>query len=373
MDTRIDFLYMSEQDMIDAGVTDMHNCIEVMTEMFRLLGKGDYVMGGKNRNSHGIMITFPKTSEFPNMPTDGPDRRYMSMPAYLGGDFDVCGDKWYGSNKENTKTGLPRSILMFTLNDKNSGAPLAYQSANLLSAVRTGAIPGVCAKFLSKQDSKVLGIVGPGVVSRTSSMAILDACPSIDTVKIYGRREITATTLADFLKDRFPQVKNFIICDSMENAIRESDVICIATSGSGSDPYIKEEWIKPGALLTLPASIKLDDDFIVNRARNVVDNWKMYEAWKDEYDYPYYQAVDMLGVYYLDLIHDGKMKGDQIDNLGDIIAGRIEGRKSDDEIILFTTGGMPVEDVAWGYTMYKNALKKGIGTKLNLWEKPSMF
>ncbi len=82
MDTKIDFLYMSEQDMVDAGVTDMHKCIEVMTEMFKLLGKGDYRMGSGNSNSHGIMMTFPKNPQFPNMPADGPDRRFMSMPAY---------------------------------------------------------------------------------------------------------------------------------------------------------------------------------------------------------------------------------------------------------------------------------------------------
>lgn len=74
------------------------------------------------------------------------------------------------------------------------------------------------------------------------------------------------------------------------------------------DPYVEVEWIKPGALLILPASIKFDDDFILKRARNVVDNWSMHEAWRAEHDYPYYQAVDMLGVYYLDLIHEGKMK-----------------------------------------------------------------
>ena len=81
----------------------------------------------------------------------------------------------------------------------------------------------------------------------------------------------------------------------------------------------------------------------------------------------------MLAVYYLDLIHDRKMDETIIEDLGDIINGTIEGRKSDDEIILFTTGGMPIEDVAWGYTVYRQAIEKGIGTKLNLWESPAMY
>ena len=373
MDTRIDFIYLSEQDMIEAGVTDMHHCIEVMIELFKILGRGDYVMGSKNRNSHGIMMDFPDQSPFPNMPCNGPDRRFMAMPAYVGGEFDVCGTKWYGSNKDNAGKGLPRSILMNILNDKDTGAPIALQSANLLSAVRTGAIPGVCAKFLARKDSKVLGIIGPGTVSKTSARAIIDSCPNIDTMKVCGRRKVTSESFIEYIKMHCPQIKNTIIVDNMEEAIRDSDVICVATSGASTDPEIKEEWIKPGALLTLPASIKIDDDFIVNRARNVVDNWKMYEAWREEYDYPYYAAIDMLAVYYLDLIHNGKMYESQIDNLGDIINGTIQGRKSDDEIILFTTGGMPVEDVAWGYVIYKQAIEKGLGTKLNLWDSPAMY
>ena len=81
---KVDFLYLSEQDMIAAGVKDMGGCIEAMEEMFKLLKAGNYRMGGANGNSHGCMVTFPAKSPFPEMPVDGPDRRFMAMPAYLG-------------------------------------------------------------------------------------------------------------------------------------------------------------------------------------------------------------------------------------------------------------------------------------------------
>jgi len=140
---KIDFLYLNENDMIEAGVTDMAGCVDTIEEMFRLLKVGDFRMGGPGNNSHGVMMVFPEESPFPNMPVDGPDRRFMAMPAYLGGQFDMVGMKWYGSNTENRQKGLPRSILMMTLNDKDTGAPVAYMSANILSAYRTGAVPGV--------------------------------------------------------------------------------------------------------------------------------------------------------------------------------------------------------------------------------------
>ena len=81
--------------------------------------------------------------------------------------------KWYGSNCANKDKGLPRSILMLTLNDKDTGAPVAYMSANILSAYRTGAVPGVGYKHLSKPASKVVAIIGPGVMSKTALAAIM--------------------------------------------------------------------------------------------------------------------------------------------------------------------------------------------------------
>ena len=370
-DAKIEFLFLNEEDMINAGVTDMGRCVEVMTEMFELLGKGDYIMGSKNHNSHGIMIDFPEHPQFAGMPATGPDRRFMAMPSYLGGRFQICGEKWYGSNKENIEKGLPRSILMYTLNDKDTGAPLAYMSANLLSAIRTGAVPGVAAKFLARKDASVASIIGPGVMGKTGIRAVLEAVPGIKTVKVCGRRRVTSEKFVEYMKQYFPE-KEYCIVDTHEEAARDSDIICVATSGAATDPELKEEWLKKGALLLLPATIHLDDDFILNRAVNVVDNWKMWECWEDEYQYSYYEKLEMLGAYYLDLMHDGKMKREQIIEMGDIVAGKTAGRRSEDDIVLFTTGGMPVEDAAWGCEIYRNALKKGIGTKLKLWDSPAM-
>ncbi|MGE3798630.1 MAG: ornithine cyclodeaminase, partial [Thermomicrobiales bacterium] len=124
----VDFLYLSEPDMIAAGVTNMARCIDVMEEALILIRKGDFRMAGSTAMSHGAMIRFPRNPAFPGMPADGPDRRFMAMPAYVGGRFGTTGVKWYGSNVENRAHGLPRSIHMFTLNDTQSGAPLAVMS-----------------------------------------------------------------------------------------------------------------------------------------------------------------------------------------------------------------------------------------------------
>lgn len=365
---KVDFLYLNEKDMIEAGVLDMHECINEMEKVFRLLSKEDYIMGGKNDNSHGMLIDFPENPVHKGMPKDGPDRRFMAMPAYLGGEYGVCGCKWYGSNIENVDKELPRSILMMTLNDADTGAPLAYQSANLLSAWRTGAIPGVGARYLANPDSKVFGVVGAGSIGISSAEAIIDACPNLEIIKVYDVYRATSETLKERINEEFPKLEVEIV-DSIEEAVRESDVINLATSGD-ANPKIEEEWIKPGALFTLSSSGDFDPDFAINKMKIVVDNWKMYEATLDEDEYPFYNpTMGVIGRQLLDWIHEGKMTSDIVTNIGDVITGKIEAKESEDDIILFALGGQPVYDVAWGYKIYQNALKKGIGTKLNLWDR----
>jgi len=375
---QVDFLYLSEEDMIAAGVKDMKGCIEAMEEMFKLMKVGNYRMGGANGNSHGTMVCFPQSSPFPEMPVDGPDRRFMAMPAYLGGKFDMAGMKWYGSNCDNKEKGLPRSILMLTLNDKDTGAPLAYMSANILSAYRTGAVPGVGYKYFSAPDSKVVAIIGPGVMSKTALAAIMAVRPGIETIKVKGRGQASIDKFIAAAKADYPSVKEIYAVDSIEEAVRDADIISASTSTPTTGdtsiyPYIKEEWIKPGAMISSTAALRFDDDFIINRARTITDNVKLYEAWEEEYAPEAYKTVPIPAVHVEDLIAEGKMKPEQIDDLGDVLMGTVPVHRDPKEIVIYSIGGMPVEDVAWGTIVYRNALAKGIGTKLNLWKTPAMM
>lgn len=373
---RIDFLYLSEEDMIAAGVKDMKGCVEAMEEMLKLMKMGDYRMGGSNGNSHGCMVMFPEESKFPEMPLDGPDRRFMAMPAYLGGKFDMAGMKWYGSNAQNREKGLPRSILTLILNDKDTGAPLAFMSANILSAYRTGAVPGVGFKYFAKEDAETIGIVGPGVMSMTALAAAAAVRPSLKTVKVKGRGQKSLDAFMEHVKTEHPGMEVYAV-DSIEEAVRDSDIVSVSTSSPTGDPslypYIDEAWIKPGAIIESTAALRFDDDFIINRARTVTDNIKLYEAWEEEMRPNAYHTIPIPAVRVEDLIAEGKMSSDQIDDLGDVLVGNIPIHRKEGEIVVYSVGGMPTEDVAWGTMVYRNALEKGIGTKLNLWETPQMM
>lgn len=374
--TKIDFIYLCEQDMIKAGVTDMPSCVDTMEEMFTLLYKGDYRMAGPNSDSHGAMITFPEESEFGTMPKPTADRRLMAMPAYLGGDFQTCGVKWYGSNIANREKGLPRSILMFTLSDIDTGAPMAYMSANLLSAYRTGAVPGVGARHLARKDSKVIGLLGPGVMGRTAVAAFIAACPEIDTIKVKGRGQKSLDDFITWVHATYPQITNVQIVDTLEDVVRDSDIVTYCNSGVTGDPstypIVKREWVKPGTFLAMPAYCNLDDDMEQDDVRKVLDNTGLYQAWYEEVPKPAHHHIPLPGVRFMDMIAEGKLTLEQLEDIGKITAGEAPGRKNDEEIIIMSVGGMPVEDVAWATMVYRNAVEKGIGTKLNLWDKPAL-
>ena len=375
MDTKIKFLYLSESDMIKAGVKNMDQCVEAMEDLLVTLNKGDYVMAGVNHNSHGAQVIFPDDPQFEGMPKNADDRRFMAMPAYLGGKYQMAGMKWYGSNCENKASGLPRSILMMMLNDKDTGAPLALMSANLVSCYRTGAIPGVGAKYLAGKDSETVTIIGPGVMGRTCLLAFLSVCPKITTVKVKGRGLRSLHAFEEFVKKECPQIQQIIVCDSMEEAVKDSDIICVTSTAPVKEidfPYIAEDWVKKGALICLPSAARFDDDFLINRCKKVVDNYKLYEAWAEEFPYPSYEMVQIIGSKFTDYLHEGRIQREDIVDIADIINKKHPGRESDDEIIVYSVGGMPVEDIAWGGTVYRNALKEGIGVELPLWDQPDM-
>ena len=374
--TQIDFIYLSEPDMIKAGVKNMLGCVDAMEEMFALLHKGDYRMAGENNDSHGAMVTFPEDPEIATMPRHTPDRRLMAMPAYLGGDYQTCGVKWYGSNIANREKGLPLSILMFTLNDIDTGAPLAHMSANLLSAYRTGAVPGVGARHLARKDSKVVGLLGPGVMGKTSIAAFMAVCPQIDTLKIKGRGQKSLDSFLSWVKESFPQITHVQVVDTLEDVVRDADIVTYCNSGETGDissyPVIKREWVKPGAFISMPAYCRLDQGLEESDVRKVMDNIGLYEAWHEEVPKPAHKHIPIIGCRFMDMIDEGLMTKDQLEDLGSIVTATSPGRQNDQEIIVLSVGGLPTEDVAWATKIYHNAMKHNIGIKLNLWETPEL-
>lgn len=380
---KIDFLYLNEKDMIEAGVLDAAGCIETMRDTMELFGKKDFLLGGPNADEHGLQMNFPQKSDIEGFPLDdGPDRRFMAMPAYLGGRFHIAGQKFYGSNSHNAALGLPRSILMVTLSDVDTGAPKAIMSANLLSAMRTGAMPAMAATYLANKDSEVLSLLGPGVINKCALMCYMEVLPNIKKIKIRGSSSKSKTALAmkEFIKETYPQVKEIVICDSLEEACRDADVVSEAMSVTKENmEEFKLEWFKKGATVFSMGSFlyRKYEDF--KNTTMVVDNYGMYQKYLNNFiargpvdAFGNKREWVIMGIHFVHLVKTGQVQREQVINLCDIVNGKSEGRTSQDEIVMCSIGGMPLEDLSWGYDCYQRAMKKGLGTSLNLWDAPYM-
>jgi len=366
---RIDFLYLNEPDMIKAGVLNMDKCVDSIEEMFRLMGTGDYLMGGPHENDHGIMLWFPREKRTEKMPVAGPDRRFLSMPAYLGGRFYVCGQKWYGSNRANLEKGLPRSILTVMLNDVDTGAPLALMSANLLSSMRTGAVPGVATKYLQSSTASTVGIIGAGVISNSCMRAIAKTIKNKGEGRVYDIFPDKAKKFCETLEQETGMKMTPV--SSLREAVEGCDIVSVAASGA-KPVVIEDEWIKEGAVIEITGAANLSEKCYVEN-RIIVDNWKMHNVYLEEMKNIPDLLVGTSHITAPDLfatILAGKKKIEDIKSLGDVMTNPDLGRQNDKEKVIFITSGMPTEDLAWGYDVYQEALRQGIGQTLNLWEKP---
>ena len=371
-DTKLETLLLSEPDLIQCGVLNMHKCVRTMIEVFQIYETGDWRMSGKDGCLHGGVVTFPKERVCFNMPEATPDRRYVAMCGYLGGRFRACGGKFYGSNRENLQEGLPRSILTAFLNDTDTGAPLAIMSGCLISTMRTGAMPGVANKYLQAGTAQTVGIVGAGVISRACCLSLIDTMPGCRHVYVYDLiheksiafcREITQITGVEAEA-----------VDSLEKLARNSDAISLASSGQ-NPAYVKSEWLRPGATILITGGGKLDDELYLDPdTRIVVDCHRMHEhsmdgarledgtIGPDARQYSTYQ--------YFKLVEAGKLPAGSAVELSKVVTGRFEPRTNDSHHAVFLSGGLALEDVAWIHEMYQSALRKGIGTRFTFWDEP---
>lgn len=211
-------------------------------------------------------------------------------------------------------------------------------------------------------------------MAKTSLSAFLAVCPRIDTVKVKGRGRKNLDAFVRWVTQECPQVTRVEVVDSLEAVVRDCDIVTFCASGATGDPTtyptVKREWVSPGTFLSMPAPCNIDVGMESTGIRKVLDYTGLYEAYFQELQRPVHKSIPAVGVRFMDLVEEGRIAREHLEDLGKIVGGAAPGRKSDDEIIVLSVGGMAVEDVAWGTVVYRNAVAQGIGVKLNLWEEP---
>ena len=207
--------------------------------------------------------------------------------------------------------------------------------------------------------------------------AFIETQPNIETVKIKGRSKSNIDNFIDFCKKNFPKIKNYLVCESIEEACWDSDIIFFGTTNAlkyEENPCIKKEWVKTGALVISASALLVDTEFWSSDiVKFVSDNYKMYDDWGRGNPLPTQKNVStLLGMGFYDAVAEGKISKNQIIDIGEILNGEKTGRDDEKQIILYAVGGMPIEDVAWAKDVYDSAVEKGIGTALKVWDKPQL-
>lgn len=327
----MEILFLSQEDV--SILLTMADTVKVVEDAFREKGLGYVQMPPK------LYLNYKKY-----------DGDLRVMPSYLKRS-DKSGMKVVNAHPNNpVSKGLPTVMAIITLIDPSTGAPLAIMDGTLITAVRTGAAGGVATKYLARKDSGVLGLVGAGRQAQTQLEAIAEVM-SISDVKVCDRNEVITQRFISNVEDHFNL--NFIAVDSVEECIKNSDIVSTITPSR--KPVVIDEWVEDGTHMNAigadaPGKQELEPN-ILKRARILVDDYEQ-AIHSGEINMPLYQNI----------LHKENIYGE----LGEIVCGARKGRESDDEITIFDSTGLSIQDVATAWMVYEKAKKKSIGTWLTL-------
>jgi ornithine cyclodeaminase/alanine dehydrogenase len=325
--------------------------------MTKLLSRNDVMQ--VLRMSDTIEILEKAFSDLSNQNADMPQRTPIStpeyeglalfMPAYLKG-LGALGAKVVTVYKNNPKLFDLATVLgTIILLDVKTGAPIAIMDGGYLTAMRTGGVAGLATKFLAREGAKVHTMFGTGAMASSHALAIANV-RDIEKLNLYSvDSDEKKEKFRDSLYQSLAGKCEIVLCDNPENAVGESDIVTLITSAK--DPIVRGNWIKPGTHINgvgshAPSMRELDTKTI-QMAKTVCD---LVDACATE-------AGDFIipveaGEYQWSDIHG---------SLGDVITGKIPSREREEEITLFKSVGLAIQDISVAYHVYSQAIEMKVG------------
>ncbi|MBI2042370.1 MAG: ornithine cyclodeaminase family protein [Candidatus Nealsonbacteria bacterium] len=264
-----------------------------------------------------------------------PPKQYLDFKEYQGdlrimpcysSVLKIAGTKIVNVHPQNPQKGLPTVGAIVVLNDAKDGQPLAIMDAAWLTGIRTGAAGAVAAKYLSRKNSKTLGVIGAGQQAFFQIIAAVKV-REIQEILVYDTNTESIARLAENLERLGIKIKKA----SLEEAAK-TDIL--ATTTPARNPIVKNEWILPGTHINaIGADAKDKEELepeILKRSKIVVDHWEQ-ASHSGEINVPIER-----GLITKENIHA---------ELGDVVAGKIVGRETDEEITIFDSTGLAFQDL----------------------------
>lgn len=319
-------LLLSEADV--KSILTMPMALEAVETSFQRLAEGSAVLHPRQR----LYL---------------PGKSYLHYMAAGDGTSGYMGLKIYTSSREGLRFLVP-------LFDARSGDMLALLEADYLGQVRTGAASGIATRCMARADARLVGIIGTGLQARTQLEAVA-LVRTIGEIRAYGRDQQR--------RERFSQEMTTRLCipvtavASAEQAVREVDIVITATTTT--NPVVEGRWLNAGVHINaiganFPHRRELDAEAIRRSDVIAADSRQ--------------QSREEAG----DLIHafgEDSASWDKVHELVDVVAEKVAGRTSPEQITLFKSNGIAIEDVVVAAKVYELARDRGMGRQVSLWEK----
>jgi len=325
----MEVLWLAQEEV--KSVIDMHSDMQVVERAFRQHGLGK--------------VQMPPKSYLYYTAYNGDLR---TMPAYLE-EEDITGVKIVNVHPGNPMRNLPTVMALIILISPETGAPVAIMDGTYLTDIRTGAAGGIAAKHLARKDSKVIGLVGAGNQARTQLEALCEVFEP-ESVRINSR---TKESCEKFIREMADIVPCEIRYEESIEKVCDCDIL--VTTTPTRKPIVKSSWIKEGTHINAIGADAVGkeelDPEILLRSKIIVDD--MVQALHSgEVNVP-------LSKHYIS-------ENDIHAQLGEVMVGLKPGRTSEDEITIFDSTGLAIQDVATAHLVYERAVREGLGRQVRM-------
>lgn len=270
-----------------------------------------------------------------------------AMPSYLEA-LDISAVKIVNSHPNNMELyNLPTVIATIILIDPRNGAPLSIMEGSWITAMRTGAASGIASKYLARKDSHKLGLIGTGAQAETQILAI-SSILNIEEVYVYDKDKEKMKKFALKYIEKYGEKFSINPVNKPEDAVKNMDIVVTATPSR--EPIVKKDWINSGMHINsigadAPGKEELDPE-ILKISKIVVDDIEQ-AAHGGEINVPLSKGIISLKDVYAEL--------------GEIVAGLKSGRESTEEITVFCSTGLAIQDAVTAKLVYDKALENNIG------------
>jgi ornithine cyclodeaminase len=319
---------IANQDEV-AALMPMEDCIEVMAEALKMAADGDVLLPLRT------MMLLPDDESLLGL-----------MPSYLGG-IQSVGVKVIAAFPQNYGTEYDAHQGVVLLFDTERGLLRAIVDGTAITAIRTAAVSGVATRLLAREDAGDLALIGAGTQAK-AHLAAMREVRDVTRVRVFSLPREGAEAFAAREGERHGI--EIEVAESAQAAVDGADIICTVTTAK--EPVLHGAWIAPGAHINAvgaftPTTRELDSE-AVTRARLYVDRRESTLAEAGEFIIPFQEG----------LIDETHIVGE----LGEVMLGRAPGRTGDEEVTLFKSLGIAIEDLAAAHYVLQQAQEQEIGT-----------